>query len=90
MNAAVYSIFSPFGRVFAKRKNRRILYLLLICLAALGDFLYLGLARRTFIFYSNREGNIVVEDRMLRWSGEQETDIRRYVEEVLLGPFSPD
>ena len=83
-------ILQGFFYLFGKKRNRRIFYLLVICLAALGDFLFLGLARRTFIFYSNREGNVVVEDRMLSRSGEQETDMRRYVEEVLLGPISPD
>ena len=63
---------------------------MLIALAALGEFMYLGLARRTFVFYTIREGNTVVEDRMLRRSGDEETDIRRYVEEALLGPVSPE
>jgi hypothetical protein len=34
--------------------------------------------------------SIIVEDRMLKRSGNRETDIARYVEEVLLGPVSPD
>ena len=42
------------------------------------------------MFYSSLEGNMVVEDRMLRRSGNRETDIRRYVDEVLLGPSSPE
>ena len=78
-------IFSFFG----KKKNRRLLYLFAICLLALGDFFYSGLARRTFVFYSNIGDNIVVEDRMLRRADDPETDIRRYVNEALLGPASP-
>ena len=74
---------------FADRKNRRIVYLALIFLLALADFLHSGLARRTFIFYSEREGKTVVEDRMLHRSSLRETDIRRYVDEALLGPMSP-
>ena len=42
------------------------------------------------MFYSSIEGNTVVEDRMLRRSEDRETDIRRYVDEVLLGPASPN
>jgi hypothetical protein len=63
--------------------------LLLLGLLALLDFNRLGLARRTFVFYSEMEGKTVVENRMLRRSGDRETDIRRYVDEALLGPVTP-
>jgi len=82
--------FSRFATFFSKTKNRRLSYLVIIGLIALGDFLYLGLARRTFLFYSNNEGKAVVEDRLIRQSGDQETDIHRYIGEALLGPVSPD
>ena len=81
---------SRIGTFFSKKKNRRFFYLAVICLIALGDFFYLGLVRRTFIFYSRYEGNTAVEERLLRRSGDRETDIRRYMDEVLLGPVSPD
>ena len=78
------------GNFFGKTKNRRLSYIVVISLLALGDFLHLGLVRRTIVFYSSIEGKTVVEDRMLRRSGDRETDIRRYVDEVLLGPSFPD
>jgi len=81
---------SSFSKFFSKKKNRRLLLLALLCLAALGEFFYSGLVRRTFVFYSIMEGNTVVEDRMLHRSSDRETDLRRYVDEVLLGPVSPD
>ena len=90
MSSILSKFFSPLGKFFGKKRNRRFSYIILICCLALADFLYLGLARRTFIFYSGQEGNTVVEDRLLRWSGDLETDVRRYVDEVLLGPVSPD
>ena len=90
MSAGFKKITSFLSKFLRKKKNRCILYLTLICLLALGDFLYSGLARRTFVFYDNKDGNLVVEGRLLRWSQDRETDIRRYVEEVLLGPVSPD
>jgi len=77
---------------FASVNGKRIvcfLLLVLLGLAALVDFNRLGLARRTFVFYSEIEGNTVVEERMLRSSGDRETDIRRYVDEALLGPVTP-
>ncbi|MDR1862443.1 MAG: GerMN domain-containing protein [Treponema sp.] len=78
------------SRFFGKKRNRRLCYLVLIGIFALGDFFISGLVRRTFVFYSNIEGTAVVEDRMLRRSSSRETDINRYVDEVLLGPVSPD
>jgi hypothetical protein len=77
-------------RFSGKKRNRRLCYLILIGIFALGEFFISGLVRRTFVFYSNREGHTVVEDRMLRRSPSRETDIKRYVDEVLLGPVSPD
>jgi hypothetical protein len=35
------------------------------------------------------EGKIAIEDRMLRRSADRETEVRRYVDEVLLGPEAP-
>ena len=70
--------------------KRRLFFIVILALAALTEFLVLGLARRTFIFYTVDEGNIVVEDRMLKHSKSREGDIIRYTEEVLLGPVSPD
>jgi hypothetical protein len=54
------------------------------------EFRLSGLARRTFVFYSVTRGSVAVEDRMLRRAETREMDLGRYVEEVLLGPVSPD
>ena len=70
--------------------KRRLLFIAIISIAALAEFFYLGLARRTFVFYTISDGVIVVEDRMLRHSTSQEGDIIRYTEETLLGPVAPD
>jgi len=90
MKNAINKLFSFLAAFFSKKSNRRVTYLALISLFALCEFLYLGLVRRTFIFYTNIDGNTVVEDRMLRRFYNPETDIRRYIDEVLLGPVSPD
>jgi hypothetical protein len=82
------SLFTKIASINGKRIIC-LLFLVLLGLAALLDFLRLGLARRTFVFYSELEGKIVVEDRMLRRSEDRETDIRRYVDEALLGPVTP-
>ena len=90
MKETLKKCFASLVKFFSVKKNRRLGYLTVLGLIALGEFLYLGLVRRTFVFYSNIEENTVVEDRMLRRSRNRETDIRRYVDEVLLGPVSPD
>lgn len=76
---------------------RRLGLLVILAAAALIDFLVLGLARRTFVFYTIDDGAVTVEERMLRVSrgnamssSSRELDITKYVEETLLGPGSPD
>jgi len=90
MNEILKKVLLALSRFLSKTKNRRLTYLVVICLIALGEFLFSGLVRRTFVFYSSLEGKTVVEDRMLRRSRDRETDIRRYVDEVLLGPSFPN
>jgi hypothetical protein len=87
---SVKSGFFSVVRFLAVKSRRRLALLVLISLFALGNFVVLGLVRRTFVFYSVADRSIIVEDRMLKRSGDRETDIARYVEEVLLGPVTPD
>jgi hypothetical protein len=75
---------------FRLKRNHYFFLLLLIIAIAVADYVILGLIRRTFVFYSTLDGAVIVEDRMFRSSSSQETDIRRYVEEVLLGSVSPN
>ena len=89
MNVVIKDILSALKSFFSKAKNRRLTYLALICIFALGDFLHSGLVRRTFVFYADIGGQLFVEDRMLRRTRSREIDIQRYVEEFLLGPASP-
>ncbi|WP_461256341.1 GerMN domain-containing protein [Treponema sp. R80B11-R83G3] len=68
----------------------RLLFIAILAIAAISEFFILGLARRTFVFYTINEGVISVEDRMLKRSISREDDIIRYTEEMLLGPVAPD
>jgi hypothetical protein len=79
-----------FMRFLADKPKRRFLYLCLLGIAALSEFLVLGLVRRTFVFYSINNGAPVVEDRMLVKTSDPELDIKWYVEEALLGPVTLD
>ena len=90
MSAVSKIIPSPLYRFFGNKRNRRLICLIILCLFAFGEFILSGLARRTLIFYSDFDGKSVIENRMLHHSSDREANIRRYVDEVLLGPASPD
>jgi hypothetical protein len=90
MNDILRKVFNVLYNLFGIKRNRYLCFLALISIIALTDYLVLGLVRRTLVFYSALEGSIIVEERMQRYSDSVETDIRRYTEEVLLGPVSPD
>ena len=70
--------------------KRSILLIGILTFVAIIEFLSLGLARRTFVFYTIKDEVIAVEDRMIKHSGSKEEDIIRYTEEVLLGPVAQD
>jgi hypothetical protein len=84
---AVFRKTNP-GRFSGKPVYRRFLYLILLCLFGLADYLYMGLSRATFIFYTIDRGYCLVEERMLPLPRDQEKKIAFYVEEALLGPVS--
>ncbi|MDR2795167.1 MAG: hypothetical protein LBB47_00470 [Spirochaetaceae bacterium] len=54
----------------------------------MADYFVSGLARRTFVFQLMDTGQDIVEERMIIRTGSREADINRYVEEMILGPFS--
>jgi hypothetical protein len=94
---------SFFSRFRAYKTRLLLGFLGILILAALIEFLVLGLARRTFLFYTVDSGSVSVEERMLHVSSRslkdfgrspisssRELDLIRYVEEALLGPASPN
>ena len=84
------NLYKTISKILAIKSRRRLLLLVILSLVALVEFFNLGLARRTFVFYTVDSGKIVVEDRMLKKSSSREINITRYVEEALLGPVAPD
>ena len=90
MNQAFKGFLESCVRFFSDKSRRRLLFLGILGIYALSEFLILGLARRTFVFYDNSDGKITVEDRNLKRSLSRELNLRRYVEEAVLGPVSPD
>ena len=84
------SFFRNIADLLISPVKRYLLLIIILAVGAVAEFYYLGLARRTFVFYTMNDGIIVVEDRMLKHSSSQEGDIIRYVEETLLGPVSPN
>ncbi|MDR0511888.1 MAG: hypothetical protein LBG93_02135 [Treponema sp.] len=83
-------VLSKIGEFFKSSINRRLVYLAVLVIIALVDFASMGLTRRTFVFYAMRDSFPVVEERFINRSGNRETDVRRYVEQVLLGPQAHD
>ena len=73
----------------SKKHNAALAGLLLLCAIALADYLSANFTRRTFVFRSMDTGQDHVEERMIMRTASRETDISRYVEEVILGPLSP-
>jgi hypothetical protein len=90
MNDIVRKVLKYLYFLFGIKRNRYLCFLVLISIVALVDYLVLGLVRKTFVFYSVLEGTQIVEERMQRHSDSPETNMRRYTEEALLGPVSPD
>lgn len=67
----------------------------LICLGilsiiALGDWYLSGRVRRTIVFYSLEDGRALVEERFIARTGSLESDLRSFMEEVVLGPSQLD
>jgi hypothetical protein len=83
-------MFSSIVGFFSSGVKRSLFFIAILAIAAIAEFFILGLARRTFVFYTINEGVISVEDRMLKRSKSREDDITRYTEETLLGPVAPD
>jgi hypothetical protein len=88
MNGLIKDKLRAVARLFGEKHTRRLLYLIILGLAAGADFFRLGLVRRTFVFYAIKDGAPLVEDRMFPRAGSAELDLIRYVEELLLGPVS--
>jgi hypothetical protein len=72
------------------RQIRRLVYLAVITVFAFVEMGRSELSRRTFEFFTFENNRSVVEDRMLRKTASLESDIRTYVEELILGPVSVD
>jgi hypothetical protein len=90
MSALLNTIFRPIVGFLASGTKRYLCLIAILAVITIAEFSVLGLARRTFVFYTINTGELVVEDRMLKKSPSREMDITRYTEETLLGPVSPD
>ncbi|MDR1430123.1 MAG: hypothetical protein LBI85_07505 [Spirochaetaceae bacterium] len=73
-----------------KTALRRFIYIGFLLVLVLAEFIMFGKARRTFVFYTTRGNELMVESRMLERTGSRELNVRRYVEEAVLGPVSLD
>jgi hypothetical protein len=90
MGALFNTIVSSISCFLSSAVSRRLMWIAVLGLFTLSEFLFFGFVRRTFVFYTIDDGVVVVEDRMLKPSKSREGDIIRYMEEMLLGPVSPE
>jgi hypothetical protein len=90
MSGFLNTITRHIAAFLSSKIKHRSLILIFLLFGALTEYLILGLARRTFVFYTNDRASVVVEDRMLKRTVSREINITRYTEETLLGPSSPD
>ena len=88
MKTVLKNIIFALAGFFSVRRNRCFFYLVVISLFALGDFLFSGVTRRTYVFYSILGAEPIVETRMLPKIQGMELSIQRYVSEALLGPMN--
>jgi len=90
MRRIINDIINTIAEFMSSGIKRSIVLIGILVLITIVDFFSLGLARRTFVFYTIKDGVLVVEDRMIKHSGSKEEDIIRYTEEALLGPVAQD
>jgi hypothetical protein len=96
MSGFFKDVIKALARFWESKIRRRLFILIVLCIVALVEFIALGIARRTYVFYTidsgvlGSGGSLVVEDRMLKRSPSREINLTRYVEEALLGPVAPD
>jgi spore germination protein GerM len=64
--------------------------LIFLCAFTLYEIANTKFTRRTFVFYGIMDDTEFVEERMLPHLENEEAEIRRYVEEALLGPVFPE
>jgi hypothetical protein len=76
-----YPLFKSFRRLF---------YLVILVCFAVFEAGRSGIVRRTFEFFVYNQEKTAVEDRVLFKADSKELNIKRYVEEVVLGPVSVD
>ena len=88
MKSLLRRLRSIFGFLAAFLPARRLSYLAALAFFSLVFLAVSGTERRTFVFRSVENGTPTVEIRMLPRTGDEEAQVRRYVEESLLGPAS--
>jgi hypothetical protein len=90
MNGIIKSCINGTFRFLMRPYCRRLIYLCLLGIPVLFEFLSGGFVRRTFVFYLRDTGEAEVEERMLPRMPSRELAIRQYIEETLLGPVSSE
>jgi hypothetical protein len=89
MNGFFKGFLAICAKFFTDKGKVRLSLLAILGLVVLLEHHISGLARRTFVFYAVDNGALTVEDRHLKRADSPERDIKRYMDDALLGPVSP-
>jgi hypothetical protein len=77
------------GRVVKNIRMAALIGMTLLAALAFGDFLVRDSTRMVMTFYTVADGGDLIEERVIKNSGgDMDVRVRRYVDEVLLGPLS--
>jgi hypothetical protein len=63
--------------------------MVLLAACAVADYIVRDSSRMVMTFYTLVDGKDVIEERLVRNAGGEEDEVRRFVEEMLLGPLTP-
>ncbi|MDR0322027.1 MAG: GerMN domain-containing protein [Treponema sp.] len=89
MSGFLNDFFNSIAGFLTSKVKRSLLLIVILAAVAITEFFILGLARKTFVFYTI-DNVVTVEDRMIKHAPSKEVDIIRYTEEMLLGPVAQD
>ena len=89
MNGIFKDFLGLCAQFFTDKVKLSLSLLVILGLVAFFEYNAAGLARRTFVFYAVDGGALAVEGRSLKRANSPEQDIKRYLDDALLGPVSP-
>ena len=89
MNGIFKDFLGLCAKFFTDKVKISLSLLVILGIIVFFEYYTAGLARRTYVFYTVDGRALAVEDRNLKRANSPEQDIKRYLDDALLGPVSP-